>query len=113
MKFIKIVSAIFIVLIILFNMGNSSDSDSKAGQSHTLIQRLLKEEALKTAKFPETVVMGEYKFTALAGAFGMATYTYTANNSFNVPVKLMVKVTVEMNEDLTVKEYKDLLVIKL
>ena len=111
-KAIKVTGIIVVLMIILAYMGGNDSGNTEAQSSHRQLKELLTKNAVDNAVYPNTVEMGNYDFTALAGDVGSATYTFTAENAFGMPIKFTSKVMVVMNYDLTLNRVYDLEIIK-
>jgi hypothetical protein len=103
----KVILTIAVTLVVFLTIGNMSGT-SEGGNSHTKIQRVLKDAIKSSAKHPDTINFKEYNFISVVGNTGRATYTFTSKNDFGMNMNGTATVTVVLNNDLTIKEYKNL-----
>lgn len=96
------------VVFYLIGSVTSEDSHPNAGQSHTEIQRTLKNAIEANSKYPNTVSLKEYDFVSLGGNVGVASFSFTAKNAFGIDVPGTATVTVVLNSDLTINELKQI-----
>ena len=109
MKKLAVILIAFVAVIIA--IANDGESEPKVRNYHTNIQYLLKKAVIGEVKHPDTLSFKEYDFVHLAGDAYSASYTFTSKNSFGVPVRNKIYLTVILNDDSTsVKEYKEYII---
>ena len=103
--------AVILIAFISVMIAMANDGEPKVRNYHTNIQYLLKKAVIGEVKHPDTLSFKEYDFVHLAGDAYSASYTFTSKNSFGVPVRNKIYLTVILNDDSTsVKEYKEYII---
>ena len=104
---LKVLVGLAVVFYLIGSL-TSEDSNPNAGQSHTEIQRTLKDAIEANSKYPNTVSLKEYDFISLGSNVGVASFSFTAKNAFGIDVPGTATVTVVLNSDLTINELKQI-----
>ena len=99
-----------ILTVLLAALTSCGVEQSRAGKSHTLIQRTIKQDLTAQLNYPDSLVLIDYKFTPLAGNTGQASYTFKAKNALGLDVYNTAYLIVVINDDLTIKEMNEVII---